>query len=245
MLRDRPVPSVLARVVAYGGALAFVASLILFTVLYFTSAQFGDPVGPWSVADGWRPAGVDIVVFTAFALHHSVFARGPLKGLMSRLVSEPLERSTYVWIASAGFAIVCLVWQPVPGVAWTATGTLAAALTVLQLAGIVLSVVAAARIGGLSLAGIPQALGERSETPPNLTESGLYRFVRHPIYLGWLFIVWPTPVMTGTRLVFAAISTAYLAAAIPFEERDLHRMFGPAYADYARRVRWRMLPGVY
>lgn len=245
MLRDRPVPSVLARVVAYGGALAFVASLILFAVLYFTSARFGDPVGPWSVADGWRPAGIDIALFTAFALHHSVFARGPLKGLMSRLVSEQLERSTYVWIASAGFAIVCLVWQPVPGLAWTATGTLAAALTLLQLAGIVLSVVAAARIGGLSLAGIPQALGERSEAPPRLTESGLYRFVRHPIYLGWLLIVWPTSVMTGTRLVFAAISTAYLAAAIPFEERDLHRMFGPAYAGYARRVRWRMVPWLY
>ena len=245
MSHDRPVPSLLARIVVYGGALAFVASLVLFALLYFASSRFGEPAGSWSVADGWRPALLDIILFTAFALHHSLFARGPFKDVMSRLFSERLERSVYVWIASVAFAIVCLVWQPVPGVAWAATGTFAAGLTSLQLAGIILSVVAAARIGGLSLAGIPQGLGHSREVEPELTQTGLYRFVRHPIYFGWILIVWPTPIMTGTRLVFAAISTAYLMAAIPFEERDLHRLFGPAYRTYSRRVRWRMVPWVY
>jgi protein-S-isoprenylcysteine O-methyltransferase Ste14 len=245
MLQARPVTSVSARVVVYGGALAFVASLILFAVLYFASPRFGEPAGPWSVADGWRPALIDIVLFTAFALHHSLFARGPLKRAMSRLFSEPLERSVYVWIASVLFAVLCLVWQPVPGAPWSSTGIVSAGLVALQLAGIVLSAVGASRIGGLSLAGIPQALGAASETTPQLTQTGLYRLVRHPIYFGWLLIVWPTPVMTGTRLVFAAISTAYLMAAIPFEERDLHRTFGTSYAAYSRRVRWRMIPWVY
>ena len=245
MSQPRPVPSPLARVVAYGGAVAFVASLLLFAVLYFSPSSFGRSAGPWSLADGWRPALLDVALFTAFALHHSLFARGPCKRLMSRLFSERLERSAYVWIASGAFAIVCLVWQPVPGLAWATSGAGAAVLTAVQLAGGLLSLVAASRIGSLSLAGVQQARSDAPEPPPQLSKSGLYGVVRHPIYFGWVLIVWATPVMTGTRLVFAAISTAYLVAAIPFEERDLHRTFGPEYAAYSRLVRWRMVPGVY
>jgi hypothetical protein len=66
-----------------------------------------------------------------------------------------------------------------------------------------------------------------------LDEHGPYGLVRHPIYLGWIFMVWPAPVMNGTRLAFAAISTVYLIVAIPFEERDLGRTFGPAYRHYS------------
>jgi protein-S-isoprenylcysteine O-methyltransferase Ste14 len=69
--------------------------------------------------------------------------------------------------------------------------------------------------------------------------------VRHPIYLGWFLMVWGAPEMTGTRLVFAAASCVYLLLAIIFEERDLHRTFGTAYQRYARRVRWKVLPGVH
>jgi protein-S-isoprenylcysteine O-methyltransferase Ste14 len=73
----------------------------------------------------------------------------------------------------------------------------------------------------------------------------LYRLVRHPIYFAWVLMVWPAPVMTGTRLCFAVLSTLYLAVAIPFEERTLRRTFGPAYDGYATRVRWRMVPFLY
>jgi protein-S-isoprenylcysteine O-methyltransferase Ste14 len=78
-----------------------------------------------------------------------------------------------------------------------------------------------------------------------LVADGLYGLVRHPIYFGWALMVWATPVMTGTRLAFAAISTLYLVAAIPFEERSLRALFGAGYDAYARKVRWKMLPGVY
>jgi len=48
-----------------------------------------------------------------------------------------------------------------------------------------------------------------------------------------------------TRLSFAAISTLYLALAIPFEERSLIETFGPDYASYRMKVRLRMMPGIY
>jgi protein-S-isoprenylcysteine O-methyltransferase Ste14 len=51
--------------------------------------------------------------------------------------------------------------------------------------------------------------------------------------------------MNGARFLFAAVSTIYLVIATPFEERDLTRAFGAEYESYTRRVRWRILPGVY
>jgi protein-S-isoprenylcysteine O-methyltransferase Ste14 len=78
-----------------------------------------------------------------------------------------------------------------------------------------------------------------------LVTTGLYGFVRHPLYFGWMLLVCAAPHMTMTRLTFAVFSTSYLAIAIPFEERALIRVFGPQYREYQRRVRWRMLPGVY
>ena len=78
-----------------------------------------------------------------------------------------------------------------------------------------------------------------------LVTTGLYGFVRHPLYFSWMLLVFAAPYMTMTRLTFAVLSTSYLAIAIPFEERALIRVFGTQYREYQRRVRWRMLPGVY
>jgi protein-S-isoprenylcysteine O-methyltransferase Ste14 len=83
------------------------------------------------------------------------------------------------------------------------------------------------------------------ETMHAVITDGWYAIVRHPIYFAWLLMVWPVSIMTGTRLVFAGVSTLYLCAAIPFEERDLGRTFGSAYDAYAARVRARLVPFIY
>ena len=78
-----------------------------------------------------------------------------------------------------------------------------------------------------------------------LQTRGVYGFVRHPVYFAWVLMVIGTPHMTMTRMTFAVISTTYLAIAIPFEERGLLDVFGSEYREYQKRVRWRMIPGVY
>ena len=190
--------------------------------------------------------GIDVTLFTAFALHHSLFARTGAKRWLQRQVPPELERSVYVWIASVLFIVVCAAWQPVPGVVWGVDGALRSGLTTVQVAAMLFTVVAARRLGVLQLAGIAP-LQRTSPTCANVTpepvkldDAGPYGLVRHPIYLGWLFIVWATPTMNGTRLVFAAISSAYLVSGRPFEERDLRATFGLAYQVYCRRVKWRM-----
>ena len=227
--------------VAIGGGLLFAGSLAYFAVRYlrgFDAPARTDLSVTYAIL-------TNIVLFSVFALHHSLFARTGLKAMVTRLVPESLERSTYVWIASLMFIGVCAWWQPVPGVIWHATGGLALVLTVVQAAGGVFTLVAARRLDVLELAGVRQALHIPSGRISGLDSSGPYGLVRHPIYFAWLLLVWPAPLMNGTRLVFAAISTVYLLMAIPYEERDLRRHFGAAYEAYARKVRWRILPGIW
>jgi protein-S-isoprenylcysteine O-methyltransferase Ste14 len=222
---------------AWSGGALFAATLVTAGHVYLS--RFGQPAAPASAGRALRAVALDTVLLTAFAVHHSVFARPPLKTWMQRHAPAGLERPIYVWIASILFLAVLWAWAPVPGTWWQARGGAAIALLGVQAAGVIVTAVASARLGVFELAGL------RPEAPPRLRQGGLYGIVRHPIYFGWLLMVWPTPVMTGSRLTFAALTTAYLVAIVPFEERALRRTFGPAYDAYAHRVRWRMLWGLY
>lgn len=228
--------------VATLGGLTFVASLAYFAVSY--TGRFGAVLDPAS-SPARTPVVVDAALFTAFALHHSIFARTGVKTAITRLVPQDLERSAYVWIASVLFIAVCAWWQPVPGVLWRLDGLWRLPAIAAQIVAGGATLVAARQLGVLRLAGVQQVSATGAIEPPTLDDSGLYGIVRHPIYLAWIVLVWATPTMTATRLTFAAISSAYLVAAVPFEERDLRRLFGEAYARYSRRVRWRIIPGVY
>lgn len=227
------------------GGLLFVASLLFFAA---SLAWRFDDGPPWSGAAAGPPLVIDVMLFSVFALHHSITARAGLKAWIARFGIADLERSVYVWIASVLFALVCAFWQPVPGVLWRMSGAAAAALRAAQLAGVVLTIVAARRLDVLELAGIRPRRSfyeNRKTTSEVVLDTGPYGLVRHPIYLGWVLMVWLPPVMNGTRLVFAAVSCLYLLVAIPFEERDLRRTFGEAYGQYMTKVRWKVLPGVY
>ena len=116
----------------------------------------------------------------------------------------------------------------------------ASAVVVVEKSNVAFAVPPITRIDPLELAGIHEpSRGEGLQT------SGIYRLVRHPIYFGWVLVVFGTPHMTGDRLAFAVMTTAYLVVAVPFEERSLARTFGETYARYRRDVKWRMIPFIY
>ena len=232
----------MSRAFAIAGGLLFLGSQLYFGFSY--AWRFGGPTPAWSPAAAWSATLANIAMFSAFALHHSLLARSGARAWISRAVPAGLERSVYVWVASTLFLLVCLFWQPVPGVVWRATGVGAIALLLLQGAGVVLTVAAASRRDVLELSGVRQALTLGAARPVRL-DRGPFGLVRHPIYLGWFMMVAFPPLMNGTRLVFATISCAYLLLAIPLEERDLVRTFGEPYVAYTRRVKWRVIPGVY
>lgn len=232
---------------AYAGGLFFIFSLGYFVFQY--GVAFGIPVeagnAPVAIA-------IDVALFTFFALHHSVFARLGLRDRVARIVSREMERSTYVWLASALFIGVCAFWQPVPGVAWDASGLSAWPLSGVQLFGAWLTLRSAAVLDFRELAGLPARASRAHEAgEPNARKEpefkivGPYGWVRHPIYTGWFLMVWAAVPMTNTRLVFAIVSCLYLLIAIPLEEQTLRLSSGGAYDRYSATVRWRLLPGVY
>ena len=73
-------------------------------------------------------------------------------------------------------------------------------------------------------------------TALKFTTPGPYQLVRHPLYVGWFFAFWATPMMTVAHLVFAVLTTAYILLAIQLEERDLLAAHGQAYGEYIGRV---------
>jgi methanethiol S-methyltransferase len=218
------------------GAGLFVGSLLYF--LYFYLIRLDRPAVP-----GGGPALViDVLLFSVFALHHSVMARTGAKQWLTRFIPADLERSTYVWIASLLFIATCAWWQPIGGLVYEIHGAFAVLLHLVQAAGIVLVLAATRALRPLELAGVRQV----DDVPAAaLRTSGVYGWVRHPVYFGWVLFVFAAPRMTTDRLVFAIVSIAYLAMAVPFEERSLTEAFGNDYRQYARRVRWKMVPWIY
>lgn len=227
-----------------GGAL-FLGSLLYFLYSYLVRFS-GSAGGGASLA-----LALDVGLFSVFALHHSAFARSGAKAVVARLVSPALERSVYVWVSSALFIAVCWLWQTVPGELYNLDGLAEIPGYLVQLVGIALTIRASAAIDPLDLAGVRPVLemvqpaGRRSPRHVPLTTTGLYGFVRHPLYFSWVLLVFGTPHMTMTRFVFATVSSLYLAVAIPFEERSLIKLFGSDYETYCRTTPWRMIPGLY
>ena len=242
------VPQRLARPIALGGVVFFIDALLYFAWKYM--AVFGREVaGPIDM----RAIVIDVALFSVFALHHSVFARDMFRKRITRMVGA-LERSTYVWIASALFVAICAWWRPVAGAVWRIDQPAAVwLLHAAQLVGVWLTLRSALMIDFLELAGVRQiwrrsvgrVLSDPVDRPPAFKAAGPYGWVRHPIYLGWLLLVFAVPDMTATRFVFALTSSVYLVIAIPFEERSLRRSSSGAYDRYMREVRWKLLPHVF
>lgn len=237
-----PLP---ARLFAWLGGALFVASLAYF--LYFYAIRLGRPAPTGTGV--WTALAIDAGLFAAFALHHSVMARTGAKRWLTRHVPEAYERSIYVWVASLLFIALCRGWRDLPGGVYAIEGLAAVAFYLAQVTGLIVALASARSIDVFDLSGIRQlshgAPAHRSGGPGRLETGGLYRLVRHPIYMGTFLLMAATPDLTTGRLLFAGLSLIYLMIGITFEERSLREEFGAAYDAYRAKVRWRMIPGLY
>src|SRR4030095_11233943 len=195
----------------------------------------GVPSGPLVVAFA-----IDAALLTLFAVQHSVMARKWFKEWWTQIVPKPIERSTYVLFSSLALILLFVLWRPLGGVIWSVEDPAGRiVLRGLFAFGFALVLVSTFLINHFDLFGLRQVwlylLGRPYNTlrfrPP-----GPYRLVRHPLYVGWLFAFWMTPVMTLAHLLFSIATTAYILLAIQFEERDLVREHGDTYEEYRRSV---------
>jgi protein-S-isoprenylcysteine O-methyltransferase Ste14 len=183
---------------------------------------------------------IDLLLIALFGLQHSVMARPAFKRRWTRIVPHSLERSVYVVAASAALLILFWFWRPIEQVVWDVTGTaLAGILTLLFWLGWLVVLLSTFLINHFELFGLQQAwlnLRGRQAEPPQFRQPFLYRFVRHPLYLGFFLAFWATPRMTAGHLLLAAGMSVYMLIAIRHEEHDLVGLFGKEYEDYRQRV---------
>jgi protein-S-isoprenylcysteine O-methyltransferase Ste14 len=232
-----------------GRATAFlygiVAYLAFFVTILYAICFIGGFVVPKTIDSGTAGPAVqavlvNLLLMSLFAVQHSVMARKGFKQWWTRFVPKSIERSTYVLLSSLVLLLLFWQWQPLPTVVWQIEDRpLAMTVTALSHIGWVIVFTSTFLINHFELFGLHQVANNLSGRPmptPRFRVPLLYKFVRHPLYLGFIIAFWAAPVMTVGHLMFAAVTTAYILVAIQLEERDLIALFGDEYRRYRQRV---------
>ncbi len=181
---------------------------------------------------------INVILLSLFALPHSIMARPRFKKAWTKIVPEPMERSTFVLQASLLLILLFWQWRPMTAVYWDVAGQPVAYIFWAFFAtGWALVLLSSFLIDHFDLFGLRQVWlhrqGKEYEHKP-FTTSSLYKYTRHPLYLGWFLAFWATPSMTMGHLLFAVVTTAYILVAIRLEERDLVERFGEDYVEYKK-----------
>lgn len=224
------------------GIVAYTAFFV--TILYSIGFVMNEVV-PKSIDTGttttWIEALiVNLVLLSLFAIQHSVMARKRFKEWWTQYVPKPVERSTYVLLASLCLMLLFWQWRPMPAIVWQVEDAdVAAAIATISLIGWTIVFTSTFLINHFELFGVHQVMANlagREIPAPQFRTPMYYKFVRHPIYLGFIIAFWAAPEMTVGHLLFAAVTTAYIFVGIFLEERDLIEQFGDDYRRYKKRV---------
>ena len=233
----------------YGG----IAYLIFFGTFLYAIGFVSRFIVPKTVDSGAASSPmtallVNLVLMSIFAVQHSGMARQGFKKLFARFASPAIERSTYVLLASLSLILLFWQWRPMPMMVWNIEDpVLAGIATAGGFVGWLIVLYSTFLISHFELFGLTQVVTHfagRVTEPMKFKTPGLYRVIRHPIYLGFIIAFWCTPMMTLGHLLFAAVTTAYIFVGIYLEERDLVAMFGSEYRRYREKVAM-LVPGIF
>lgn len=231
-------------------ALTLIFAIICYAIFFATFLYLIVFVGDFSFSSRTVDVGptapiglavvIDLVLIALFGLQHSVMARQGFKRAWTRTVPPQAERSVYVLAASIMLMILFLGWRPIDTIVWNVSNpAITGIIWVLFWIGWLTVLLSTFLINHFELFGLQQAwfhVRGREAAAPQLHQPLLYKWVRHPLYLGFFLAFWAAPQMTAGHLLLAAGMSIYMLIAIRYEEHDLVGLFGKDYEDYRREV---------
>jgi protein-S-isoprenylcysteine O-methyltransferase Ste14 len=221
------------------------AYMVFLPTFLYAIGFVGNLVVPKSIDSGATTAlpeaiAVNLALLGVFAIQHSVMARPGFKRLWTRVVPPAIERSTYVLLASLVLILLFWQWRPIPTPIWTVTDPrVVLPLQIVFWLGWLILLLSTFLLNHFELFGLHQVFAsaaKRDLPTPEFRTPLFYRYVRHPLYLGFLISFWAAPVMSAGHLLFSAAASGYILVGIWFEERDLIAVFGDRYRRYREQV---------
>ncbi len=218
---------------------------LFFATFLYLIAFVADLAVPRTIDSGagtgvGRAFGIDTLLLALFGLQHSVMARPSFKRWWTRFVPGAVERSTYVLASSLALVALMAFWQPIDARVWHVEAEVGRAiLHATFFLGVGTVLYSTFLIDHFDLFGLRQvvlAFRRRAYTEKRFVTPSLYRFVRHPLYIGWIVMFWAAPTMSAGHFLFALVMTAYILVAIPMEERDLADALGEPYRRWRERT---------
>ena len=217
------------------GAVCYALFFATFLYLIAFVADVAAPktIETGAVTDVGRAFLIDTLLLVLFGLQHSVMARPRFKAFFTRYVPRAAERSSYVLASSVALIALMAFWQPIGATVWHVESEVGRGLLHgLYLLGVGTILYSTFLIDHFDLFGLRQVVlyfRKREYTYKKFVTPSLYRFIRHPLYLGWIVMFWAAPSMSAGHFLFSLGMTVYILVAIPLEERDLAEALGEPY----------------
>lgn len=222
-----------------------VSYLVFFITFLYSIGFIGNFTVPKSIDSGTtgpfiQSLLINLLLLSIFAIQHSVMARPAFKSWWTTIIPQPVERSTYVLLSSLALVLLFWQWQPITMMVWEIENIFGRyVLWGLFWIGWLIVLLSTFLINHFDLFGLRQVylyLKNQKSSDSAFKTPFLYRFVRHPIMLGFIIAFWATPDMTLGHLVFSVVTTIYILVALQFEERDLVKYHGAEYQEYQKEV---------